>query len=480
MKGNQVDDSKPKHLAPESKARRHPIVFILIAVAVIAGLVVGEMYARPYLEPLLQGTQGGSSQAGTQSSTQGTQASQSAQDATNTSSEQQQLTPEEEAAKKAAEEAAAAEAAKPKEPVVIEAMMIGDILMHDPLVQSGAQEDGSYNYDFLYEHIKPYIDAADMRLLNQETVMGNPENGFSMTNGGMGPIMNSPTALADSEARFGFNIILNSHNHTYDQGYEGLAHEMDYWKAHYPNIPVLGVNNPHAAAGDNSQNYVDNLYTFEKDGFKIVLMNHTYDTNEHPDPENDGKYVSYMTEERVRSDVQKARDMGADLIVACPHWGEQYTTVTSEEENTFSKLYTELGVDLIFGCHPHILQRVEMLRNAQGHRTLCFYSMGNYVASLMSPECLIGGIARATFIKEPDGTARVAAASLVPTVICNTYGPNMTAFPILDYTEEIAAQNSSGMSFDGANAFCSEVFGPNYDVNTGVYTQDMNDLGRLV
>ena len=468
-----MDDSSPKHLTPESKARKHPIVFIIIAIVVVAGLVVGEMYARPYLAPIWHSIQAKLPMGQANSGNQGTASS----------STQPQLTPEEEAAKKAAEEAAAAaaaEAAKPKEPIVVEAMMIGDILMHDPLVQSGAQEDGSYNYDFLYTHIKPYIDAADIRMLNQETVMASPENGFSMTNGGMGPIMNSPTALADSEMRFGFNMILNAHNHIFDQGYEGLAHEMDYWKQNYPTVPILGVNNPHAAEGDNSQNLVDQVYVFQKDDFKIGIMNHTYDTNEHPDVDKDSKYCSYMTEEKVRSDVQKLRDFGVDLIVACPHWGEQYTTVTSEEENTFSKLYTELGVDLIFGCHPHILQRCEMLRNAEGHRTLCFYSAGNYVASLMSPECLIGGIARATFVKEADGTAHVTAASFVPTVICNTYGPNMTAFPILEYTEDIAAQNSSGMTFEGAQAFCSEVFGPNYDQATGVYTQDMNDPGRLV
>ena len=467
-------DSQPKHLAPESRARKHPIVFILIGVVLVAGLVVGEHYARPYLSDLLQrmrtpspalvssqpNTSANASASTTQQSEGSTQNQGTAADSTSAN--------------------AAAQPAKQTAPISLEIMMIGDILMHDPLVQSGAQEGGGYNYDFLYEHIKPYIDAAEIRILNQETVMGFPENGFSMTNGGMGPIMNSPTELADSEMRYGFNMILNAHNHVFDQGYEGLGHEMDYWKANYPNVPILGVNNPNAPAGDNSQNYVDNIYVYEKQGFKVAFLNHTYDTNEHPNLETDGRICSYMTEEKVREDVQKAKALGVDLIVACPHWGEQYTTVTSEEENTFSTLYTNLGVDLILGCHPHILQRVEMLRNAEGHKTLCYFSMGNYVASLMSPECLIGGVARVTLVKETDGTAHVQAASLVPTVICNTYGPNMTAFPILEYTGDIVGMNSSGMTQEGANAFCSEVFGPNYDPATGIYTQDMADEGRLV
>lgn len=479
MKGTTVADSQPKHLAPDSRARKHPIVFILVGVVLLAGLVVAEHYARPYLSDLLQRMRTPSpalvsKQANTSTSTTDQTATASASD-TQPAEGQTQAT-----ANDSTGANATVQPAKPTAPITLEIMMIGDILMHDPLVQSGAQEDGSYNYDFLYEHIKPYIDAAEIRILNQETVMGLPENGFSMTNGGMGPIMNSPTELADSEMRYGFNMILNAHNHVFDQGYDGLGHEMDYWKANYPTVPILGVNNPNALEGDNSQNYVDNIYVYDKQGFKVAFLNHTYDTNEHPNLDTDGRICSYMTEEKVREDVQKAKDMGVDLIVACPHWGEQYTTITSEEENTFSTLYTNLGVDLILGCHPHILQRVEMLRNAEGHKTLCFFSMGNYVASLMSAECLIGGIGRVTLVKETDGTAHVQAASLVPTVICNTYGPNMTAFPILDFTEDIAAMNSSGMTQDGAHAFCSEVFGPNYDPATGVYTQDMADEGRLV
>ncbi len=468
-------EPNPKHLASDSPARKHPIAIILACVLVVAGLVVAETYAKPYLSDFYQQVLGN---AQTASTTQGT--SSQATSATDTPTEQtttDQATVEGEGE---TVEEPAPEPEPPAQPVTIEAMMIGDVLMHDRLVYSGARDDGSFNYDFLFEHIKPYIDAAEIRMLNQETVMGLPEAGYSMTNGGMGPIMNSPTALADSEMRFGFNFILNAHNHVFDQGYDGLAHEMDYWKQNYPTVPILGVDNPHRAEGDISQNLVDNVCLYEKDGFKIAFLNHTYDTNEHPNYETDSKFCSYMTEEKVRADVQKARDAGVDLIVACPHWGQQYTTETSEEENVFSKLYTDLGVDLIFGCHPHILQRCEMLRNAQGHKTVCFYSMGNYVASLMSPECLIGGIARATFVKEADGTAHVAAASLVPTVICNTDGPNMTAFPILDYTWDIAAMNDSGMTPDGAQAWCSEVFGPNYDPATGVYTQDMNAEGRLV
>ncbi len=360
-------------------------------------------------------------------------------------------------------------------------MMIGDVLMHDEIIDSGVQSDGSYNFDFVYDNIKEYIDAADWRILNQETVMGDPSIGYHLTMGAAGPKMNTPTALADTEARFGFNTILKATNHTLDLGYNGLGHELDYWKSTYPNIPVVGVSNPNDP-DDKSRDYVNNVYIFEKDGFKVGILNYTWATNENFDATTDATYVSYMSEDKIRADVEKARAAGAEMLVACPHWGIEYDTQPSEEELTYSKLFCELGVDLILGAHPHILQPVEVLQNAEGHKTVCFYSLGNYVAaSLMDANSLIGGIARATLNRAEDGTYSVSAASLVPVVICHTYGPNMTAFPITKWTNDLAAQGTRPqLTPDFANSFCADVLGQGYDAASGTFTLDVNGKARTV
>lgn len=390
---------------------------------------------------------------------------------------------EEWAQARAAEEAAAKEQARKMVPATIDVMMIGDILMHDELVTSGNRGDGTYDFGFLFDHIRDHIDACNLRMLNQETVMGPPERGYSLVVGPVGPIMNTPTALADTEAALGFNLILKSSNHVLDQQYEGLAHELDYWRAAHPEIPVIGVNNPHLLdSEDQSQNYVDNVYMYEHDGMKVAVLNYTYDTNDHMDGETDWRVVSYLSEDKVRADVAKAREAGAEMIIACPHWGIQYDTEPSQEEMTYSKLFCELGVDVIFGCHPHILQRVEMLQNAEGHKTVCFYSMGNFVAAgLMETQTLLGGVARVTLQRHEDGTYEVSAASLHPTVICYTTGPNMTAWPILQWNNDLAAQSfRSDLTVDYAQSFCSQVLGPSYDPATGVCTVDVHGEARTV
>ncbi|MDO4797793.1 MAG: CapA family protein [Coriobacteriales bacterium] len=370
------------------------------------------------------------------------------------------------------------EAAKEVKPATIEVMMIGDVLMHDELVNSGNLGNGSYDFGFLFEHIQSYIDEADLRILNQETVMGEPELGYGYRPGAVGPIFNTPTALADTEVDIGFNAILKAANHVYDVGYSGLAHELDYWRQTYPQIPILGVDNP-GSNNDGSQDLVHNVYVYEHDGMKVGILNYTWATNENPNPDTDADFVSYLSEEKIHDDVTKAREAGAEMIIACPHWGREYTTETSEEENRYAKIFCDEGVDVIFGAHPHILQPVELLQNEDGHKMVCFYSTGNFVAAGgMETNSLIGGIARCTLERKKDGTYQVSAASLVPTVICYTVGPNMSAWPISEWTNELAAQSyRSNCTPAYATTFCQEVLGEGYDAEAGVFTLDVSGEG---
>lgn len=50
-------------------------------------------------------------------------------------------------------------------------MAVGDNLMHLGVVASGKQEDGTYDFSMLFQGISPFLNAADIRIINQETVM---------------------------------------------------------------------------------------------------------------------------------------------------------------------------------------------------------------------------------------------------------------------------------------------------------------------
>jgi hypothetical protein len=123
-----------------------------------------------------------------------------------------------------------------------------------------------------------------------------------------------------------------------------------------------------------------------------------------------------------------------------------------------------------------MLQPVELLHNAEGHRTVCFYSVGTFLTATDAPtESFIGGIARVTLTRDKDGTCGVAAANLVPTVTCRTVGPNMGAYQLKDWTYELADESSVPfLTPDYAHAFCAQLLGHGFDDASGRYVVDLS------
>ena len=100
----------------------------------------------------------------------------------------------------------------------------GDNLIHIEVVESGKREDGTYNYDHLYDEIKDEIMAADIAIVNQETILG----GSTLTYSGY-PAFNSPTEIGDALVEAGFDVILHATNHTLDKGYKAVKNTFEHW-----------------------------------------------------------------------------------------------------------------------------------------------------------------------------------------------------------------------------------------------------------
>ncbi|MBQ3907505.1 MAG: CapA family protein, partial [Lachnospiraceae bacterium] len=115
-------------------------------------------------------------------------------------------------------------------------MALGDNLMHMGIVNTGKQKDGTRNYDFLFEDLHDFIDLADVSVINQETIFGGNDLGFSGY-----PYFNSPTEVGDAIVNAGFDVVLQATNHTLDQKQEGVQHCMNFW-AQYPEILMVGLH----------------------------------------------------------------------------------------------------------------------------------------------------------------------------------------------------------------------------------------------
>ena len=158
------------------------------------------------------------------------------------------------------------EASNTDSPVTINVMMIGDMLIHRGVYRSGTTDNVNYNFDHLFANILDDIEEADMRIVNQETILGGTEMGLDEY-----PNFNSPQEIGDAEVEAGFNIILHATNHALDKGLTGLNTTVSYWRTNHPEMSVLGIY--------DSQEDADEIYVYEKEGFKVAVLNYTYGTN---------------------------------------------------------------------------------------------------------------------------------------------------------------------------------------------------------
>ncbi|MGN1155003.1 MAG: CapA family protein [Agathobacter sp.] len=316
-------------------------------------------------------------------------------------------------------------------------MMVGDVLMHSRIIDSGKKADGSYNFDHLFKYVTNYIQEADIAIVNQETIMGGPELGYSGY-----PRFNSPYELGDAEVKAGFNVILHATNHTTDKGKEAVLNCMNYWDTKHPEIAYLGIN--------KTQEEQDNhIFVFEQNGIKVAILNYTYVLNGNRMPEDMPYLVNLMTkgvsEKRIIADIKKAEEL-ADFTIVCPHWGTEYKLTVSSTQEYWTKIFLENGVDLVMGAHPHVIEPIEWVKDDNGNQMLVYYSLGNYVNGTSSEGSgvtnrMVGGIADVTIGRNEAGQVVILENSVKPIVCHIGEGEAYTVYFLEDYTEELAKEN---------------------------------------
>ncbi len=330
----------------------------------------------------------------------------------------------------------------------INLMMVGDNLMHMGIVTTGKQEDGSYNYDFLFEGIEEFLTEAEVKMINQETILGGNQLGFSGY-----PYFNSPTEVGDAIVDAGFNVVLHSSNHTADKGLKGILNCVDYWQQ-YPQMLVAGIDGTGMVSDSDS---TDEIQILEIEGVTFAILNYAYAPNMESFPkEYEGhmdmlcdynektRLIDFTTlREEVLTEIAEA-DKLADFVVVCPHWGTEYTTKPSSYQEKFARQMTEVGADIIIGTHPHVVQPVEWVEAENGNKSLCYYSLGNYVSTQKQALCMLEAMAWVTIHVDEDGPSIDVEQTGVLPLVChyNAMPVRMESVYLLeDYTEEQAASH---------------------------------------
>ena len=323
-------------------------------------------------------------------------------------------------------------------------MAVGDNLMHLGIVASGKQADGTYNFSMLFDGIRPFLDTADVKIINQETIMGGNFRGFSGF-----PYFNSPTEVGDAIADAGFNVVLQASNHTTDQKLDGLLYCADFWKSNHPEVLVTGIHEDPSQAEDIPLLTIDDV-TF-------AILNYTYGANTETLPlelsghlnllcavnEQTGQMDFTTLNPQVPEDIARAKEL-ADVVIVCPHWGTEYSSEISGYQEKWALVMTEAGADVIIGTHPHVVEPIEWITAENGNEALCYYSLGNYVSTQKNALSMLETMAWITFHVTENGVSIDRDVTGVIPLVCQyTSGPVRfdNIYLLEDYTEELASSH---------------------------------------
>ena len=254
-------------------------------------------------------------------------------------------------------------------------IMVGDNLIHDKIYNE-AKTSTSYDFTKFYTLIKPIIKEYDLAYYNQETILGGSDIGVSSY-----PAFNSPYEVGDAMIDAGFNLISLATNHTLDRGEQAILNSRNYWN---------NQKDVYAVGSYSSEEEKNKIHILERNNITYTLLNYTYGTNgikvpegkeylvniwpvTGTNPNTDKGYQNYK--EQVKKDIEAVRDK-VDVLMVAMHWGIEYQYEPNTYQKDMAEYLSNLGVDIIIGTHPHVIQPIEWINN-----TLVIYSLGNFLSA---------------------------------------------------------------------------------------------------
>lgn len=323
------------------------------------------------------------------------------------------------------------EASPPSEPEFVDITIasVGDILIHNT-VYYAAYDPFSKSYDFRdqLKYVKPYLEDADITIANLETVLAGPERGYASY-----PKFNTPDEIVDALKDSGVDILTAANNHRMDQGVPGYYRTIE--QVRDKGLDIIGVKTEEMEKTYVIKDISGVKIAFLNFGYAYPLWDGSLDINGLILPANMSGLVDTFDPQdldksilALEKKVAAAKEDGAEIIVVCMHWGDEYHRLPSDFQKKLASAIISFGADVIFGGHPHVLQPAVILSSPDGSRVPVFYSQGNFISDQRKETVddiytEQGIIAKVTFrIEKPKKlqpvhaeTPEVIAAEAIPT-----------------------------------------------------------------
>jgi hypothetical protein len=206
--------------------------------------------------------------------------------------------------------------------------------------------------------MRDLITSADLALANMEE--SAPDH---FTFHRHGTVFTGDPALIAGIARAGIDVASVASTHIGDGGRAGILQTIASLKKY--GIVPFGAGTNLAAARKPA--------VFEMGGVKVAILGY------------DGISAKYygatattigdapLKAAYIKEDVAAARAAGAQVVIAFPHWGTEYTFGPNATQQRLARLMIDSGADLVIGNHPHWVQSVEIYKGKP-----IWYSLGNF------------------------------------------------------------------------------------------------------
>lgn len=274
-----------------------------------------------------------------------------------------------------------------------EMLFAGDAMMHEAQISASRTSSG-HDFTGYFDEVKDYVESADYAVVNFEASLGGkPYRGY--------PCFSAPDEYPQALADAGFDFFLLANNHILDRRDKGLHRTIA--RLDSLGIPHTGIYHDATARDSLVPAIVD------VNGFKVGLLNYTYGTNGFT-VQGDA-VVDYINPDRIAADVDSARSRGAEIVAVCVHWGDEYRLLPNVHQKRLADQLTEMGVDMIIGGHPHVIQPMEMRTSPDGRPVLLVYSLGNFISNMKTNDTRGGAMVRVRLERDSIGTARVGSAA---------------------------------------------------------------------
>ncbi|MGI2328984.1 CapA family protein [Planococcus sp. YIM B11945] len=267
---------------------------------------------------------------------------------------------------------------------------IGDVLIHDSVYLDAETESG-YDFNPMFEKVKPYLERSDITVANSESIIGGSDIGVSTY-----PSFNSPYEVGDALKNAGIDVVSMANNHTLDRGEKAVKNAINYWDK-------IGIAHSGASLSEEDQSQIT---TLTRNDITFSFLSYTYGTNGIESPAGKSYLVNRLDKENLQKEIAKAKEQ-SDVVVLSLHFGTEYERMPNAEQKEMAHFAAEQGADIILGHHPHVLQPAEWIETADGRKSFVVYSLGNFLSHQDELYRKIGGILHLTVEKTTDTDSTV-------------------------------------------------------------------------